>query len=251
MPIKLPLDDAPPADLLAGRVILITGAGDGIGAAVARRLAAHGASLVLLGRTLKKLEAVYDAIEAAGGATPALFPLDLLRATPEDTARLAQGIDDTFGRLDGLLHNAGRLGMMSPIAHYEPQTWLEVMQVNVNAAFLVTAALLPLLDRSDDARVVFTSSGVGREGRAHWGAYAVSKFATEGLMQVLASETADAGRIKVLSINPGATRTAMRASAYPAEDPARLRTPEDIAPAYLHVFGPEGAALHGQTVDAQ
>jgi NAD(P)-dependent dehydrogenase (short-subunit alcohol dehydrogenase family) len=251
MAIKLPLDYAPPADLLAEKVIVVTGAGDGIGAAVARSLAAHGASLVLVGRTIKKLEAVYDAIEAGGGATPALFPLDLLRATPDDALRLAQGIDDTFGRLDGLLHNASLLGQMSPIGHYEPQTWLEVMQVNVNAAFLLTTSLLPLLDRGRDARVVFTSSGVGRKGRAHWGAYAVSKFATEGLMQVLADETEDAGRIKVLCINPGATRTSMRAAAYPGEDPETLRTPDAIAPAYLYAFGPEGASLHGQTADAQ
>ena len=251
MASKLPLDYTCAADALAGRTILVTGAGDGIGAAVAQHLAAHGATLVLLGRTVKKLEATYDGIEARGGPTPALFPLDLLRATPEDATRLAQGIDETFGRLDGLLHNAGRLGPMAPLAHYDPEAWLEVMQVNVNAAFLLTTALLPLLERSDDARVVFTSSGVGRKGRAHWGAYAVSKFATEGLMQVLADETETAGTIKVMCINPGATRTGMRAAAYPAEDPATLRTPADIAPAYLYLFGPEGAALHGQTLDAQ
>jgi NAD(P)-dependent dehydrogenase (short-subunit alcohol dehydrogenase family) len=250
MAAKLEWDPSPPADLLAGQTILVTGAGDGIGAAVARLLAAHGASLVLLGRTVKKLETVYDEIESLGGPTPAIFPLDLLRATPEDALRLAEGIDDTFGRLDGLLHNASVLGTLSPIAHYEPQTWLEVMQVNVNAAFLLTSALLPMLERSTDARVVFTSSGVGRAGRAHWGAYCVSKFATEGLMQVLADETEGQGRIKVMCINPGGTRTRMRAAAFPAEDPNALPTPDEIAPAYLHLFGPAGAGLHGQSVDA-
>jgi len=249
--MPLPLDYQAPTDLLGGRAILITGAGDGIGRAVSLLLAAHGASVVLLGRTVSKLEGVYDAIEQAGGAQPAIFPMDLLRATPDDTRRLAAGIHDAFGRLDGVLHNASVLGVMSSLAHYEPQTWLEVMQVNVNAAFLLSATLLPLLERSDDARVVFTSSGVGRKGRAHWGAYAVSKFATEGLMQVLADETESQRRIKVMCINPGATRTSMRAAAYPAEDPARLRTPEEIAPAYLYLFGPEGAALHGRTLDAQ
>ena len=232
--MNLPLDYLPATDLLSERVILITGAGDGIGSAVARILAKHGASIVLLGRTVKKLEAVYDDIEAAGGPTPAIFPMDLLRATPNDAARLAQGIHETFGRLDGVLHNAGVLGQMAMLAHYEPQSWLEVMQVNVNASFLLTTTLLPLLDRSDDARVVFTSSGVGRRGRAHWGAYSVSKFATEGMMQVLADETQSAGRIKVMSINPGSTRTQMRAAAYPAEDPNSIRTPEQIAPAEYH-----------------
>lgn len=249
--MPLPLDYQAPADLLNGRAILVTGAGDGIGRAVSLALAAHGASVVLLGRTVHKLEAVYDAIEQAGGPQPAIFPMDLLRATPDDTQRLAAGIHEAFGRLDGVLHNASVLGMMSALAHYEPQAWLEVMQVNVNAAFLLSVTLLPLLERSDDARVVFTSSGVGRKGRANWGAYCVSKFATEGLMQVLADETESQGRIKVMSINPGATRTRMRAAAYPAEDPARLRTPEDIAPAYLYLFGPHGAQLHGRTLDAQ
>ncbi|MFT5447389.1 MAG: NAD(P)-dependent dehydrogenase (short-subunit alcohol dehydrogenase family) [Gammaproteobacteria bacterium] len=249
--MTLPLDYLPATDLLHERVILITGAGDGIGSAVARALARHGASIVLLGRTIKKLEAVYDSIEGAGGPTPAIFPMDLLRATPDDTARLGEGIHETFGRLDGVLHNAAALGQMAMLAHYDPQSWLEVMQINVNASFLLTTTLLPLLDRSDDARVVFTSSGVGRRGRAHWGAYAVSKFATEGMMQVLADETQSAGRIKVMSINPGSTRTAMRAAAYPAEDPNKLRTPEQIAPAYLYLFGPQGGQLHGQSLDAQ
>jgi NAD(P)-dependent dehydrogenase (short-subunit alcohol dehydrogenase family) len=251
MSMSLPLDYLPATDLLHEQVILITGAGDGIGSAVARCLAKHGASVVLLGRTVKKLEAVYDSIEAAGGPTPAIFPMDLLRATPDDTARLGEGIHKTFGRLDGVLHNASVLGQMAMLAHYEPQTWLEVMQVNVNASFLLTTTLMPLLERAEDARVIFTSAGVGRQGRAHWGAYSVSKFATEGMMQILAQETQSAGRIKVMSINPGATRTQMRAAAFPAEDPNTLRTAEQIAPAYLYLFGPLGSALHGQTLDAQ
>jgi NAD(P)-dependent dehydrogenase (short-subunit alcohol dehydrogenase family) len=243
--MQLPLDYVADDHLLRDKVILITGAGGGIGAAVARCFAAHGASLVLLGRTVSKLEAVYDQIENAGGPKPAIFPMDLLHATPDDAARLAQGIHDTFGHLDGVLHNASVLGMMASLAHYEPQTWLEVMQINVNASFLLTTTLLPLLERREDARVVFTSSGVGRHGRAHWGAYSVSKFATEGMMQILADETQSQGRIKVMSINPGATRTKMRAAAFPGEDPETLKTPEQITPAYLYLFGPYGADLHG------
>lgn len=247
----LPLDYAADHELLAGRVILVTGAGDGIGRGVSKALAAHGATVVLLGRTVNKLERVYDEIETAGGPTPAIFPLDLLRAVPDDAAQLHDSLRDEFGRLDGLLHNAGVLGSITPIEHYPPTAWLEVLQINVNAPYLITAALLPLLRESDDARVVFTSSSVGRKGRAYWGAYAVSKFASEGLMQVLAEETESEGRIKVMSVNPGATRTAMRAAAYPAEDPSGLRTPEEIAPAYLYLFGPEGRRLHGRTLDCQ
>jgi NAD(P)-dependent dehydrogenase (short-subunit alcohol dehydrogenase family) len=249
--MKLPLDYTPEPDLLRDRVLLITGAGDGIGAAVSVLLARHGATIVLLGRTVRKLEATYDAIEAAGGPEPAIFPMDLLSATPDAVARLHDSLQQEFGRLDGLLHNAGQLGPITPMDQYEPEAWLEVMQVNVNASFLLSSMLLSLLRLSDDARVVFTSSGVGREGRAYWGAYSVSKFATEGLMQVLAQETESEGRVRVMSINPGKTRTRMRAAAFPGEDPATLLTPEQIAPAYLYCFGPEGRALHGRALDCQ
>ena len=249
--MKLPLDYAPEEPLLRGRVILVTGAGDGIGKAVATLLAAHGASIVLLGRNVKKLEASYDAIEAAGGDNHAIFPMDLLRATPDGVATLHDSLHSEYGRLDGLLHNAGTLGAITPLEHYEPETWLEVMQVNVNACYLLSAMLMPLLRASEDARVVFTSSSVGRKGRAYWGAYCVSKFAVEGLMQVLADETEREGRVRVMSINPGATRTGMRAAAFPAEDPLTLKTPQDIAPAYLYVFGPEGRNLHGAALDCQ
>jgi NAD(P)-dependent dehydrogenase (short-subunit alcohol dehydrogenase family) len=249
--MKLPLDYAPEATLLAGRIVLVTGAGEGIGKAVSVLLARHGATIVLVGRHVKKLEASYDAIEAAGGAEPAIFPMDLLSATPDSVSRLHDSLKQEFGRLDGLLHNAGVLGPITPLDHYDPESWLEVMQVNVNAPFLLSSLLLPLLRQSEDARVVFTSSGVGRKGRAYWGAYSVSKFATEGLMQVMAQETEAEGRVRVMSINPGATRTRMRAAAFPGEDPMTLRTPEEIAPAYLYAFGPEGRALHGLAVDAQ
>ncbi len=249
--MKLPLDYAPPADLLTDKVIMVTGAGDGIGRAVAVALAQHGATVVLCGRTVRKLEATYDAIEQLSRATPAIFPLDLLRITPDAVAGLSDSLVSELGGLDGILHNAGVLGPRTPIAQYPPETWLEVMQVNVNAGFLLTSMLLPLLERSDDARVVFTSSGVGRTGRAYWGAYAVSKFAVEGLMQVLADEVDEQGPVKVMSINPGATRTAMRAGAYPGEDPMKLRTPEEIVPAYLYLFGPEGRALNARALDAQ
>gem|GEM_PF-4438 len=249
--MQLPLDYTPPPPLLKDKVILITGAGAGIGRAVARLFARQGAIIVLCGRTVKKLEAVYDEIEAAGDSQPAIFPLDLLTLTPDTAVQLYTSVDTEFGRLDGLLHNAGILGAMTSIENYDPQLWMEVMQVNVNAQYLLTATLLPLLRKAVDARCVFTSSTVGQRGRAYWGAYAVSKFATEGLMQVLAEETESEGRIRVNCINPGATRTAMRARAYPAEDPQTLRAAQDIAPGYLYLFGPEGRALHGQSCNLQ
>lgn len=241
----------PATDALKDRVILITGAGDGIGKTVALGCAKYGATVILLGRQQKKLEAVYDAIVAAGGAQPAIVPMNLLTVTPDDTVGLAQTLQQEFGRLDGLLHNAAVLGERAPIEHYSPNVWLEVMQVNVNSAFLLTQSLMPLLKASSDASIVFTSSGVGRKGRAFWGAYSVSKFATEGMMQVLADELDENSNIRVNCINPGGTRTKMRAAAFPAEDSSKLKTPEDILPSYLWLLGPASREVHGQSIDAQ
>ena len=241
----------PATDALKDRVILITGAGDGIGKTVALGCAKYGATVILLGRQQKKLEAVYDAIIAAGGAQPAIVPMNLLTVTPDDTVGLAQTLQQEFGRLDGLLHNAAVLGERAPIEHYSPNVWLEVMQVNVNSAFLLTQSLMPLLKASSDASIVFTSSGVGRKGRAFWGAYSVSKFATEGMMQVLADELDENSNIRVNCINPGGTRTKMRAAAFPAEDSSKLKTPEDILPSYLWLLGPASREVHGQSIDAQ
>ncbi len=173
------------------------------------------------------------------------------RATETEYRQLAGHIQEEFGRLDGLLHNAGLLGQRTSIANYDATTWQQVIQVNVTAQFLLTKALLPAMREANSASVLFTSSGVGRRGRAFWGAYAVSKFAVEGLSQVLAAELEQTSRIRVNCINPGATRTAMRATAYPAEDPTTLKTPEQIMPAYLYLMGDAGQGVTGQSFDAQ
>jgi len=241
----------PSADLLAQRVILVTGAGDGIGRSAAISFAAHGATVILLGRTIRKLEAVYDTIERTGYPQPAIYPLNLEGASPKDYETLATTLANEFGRLDGLLHNAAILGNLTPLEHYDITTWYQVMQVNLNAPFLLTQACLPLLKQAQDASIVLTSSGVGRRGKAYWGAYAVSKFALEGLMQVLADEVETNTTIRVNSINPGATRTAMRAHAYPGEDPNQLPTPDAIMPLYLYLMGPESQQVNGQALDAQ
>ncbi len=233
---------------LRDRVILITGAGDGIGKAVALACAAHGATVVLLGKTQKKLNAVYDQIVAQGGPQPAIVPLNLATMSTEEVAQLAQMLETEFGRLDGLLHNAAMLGTRSPFEHIAPLHWLEVMQVNVNAEFLLTQALLPLLHLSPDSRILFTSSSVGRRAKAYWGAYAVSKFATEGMMQLLASEL-DKSTIRVNAINPGPTRTKMRANAYPGEDPASVKSPETITDKYVWLLSEASKALNGQSID--
>lgn len=244
------LNYQPPADLLQNRVIVITGAGDGIGRTAAQTFARFGATVVLLGRTLGKLESVYDSIEAAGSPKPAIFPINLEGAAPQDYEQLKIALDNEFGRVDGLLHNASELGGRTPLGQYSVSDWQKVMQVNVTAPFLLTRALLPLLQKSADARVVFTGSSVGVKGRAYWGAYAVSKGATETLMQVLADEL-EQTPIRVNSINPGATRTSMRATAYPAEDPAAVTPPDAIMNRYLFLFGPDSKEWHGRQLNAQ
>ena len=238
-------------DLLKDRVILVTGAGDGIGRAAAIAFAKHQATVVLLGRTISKLESVYDDIVNAGSPRPAIAPMNLAKAGGPDYSQLAERIESEFGRLDGILHNAGILGQLTPIEHHDVGTWAEVLHVNLTAPFVLSKMLLPLLKKSADASVIFTSSGVGRQGRAYWGAYAVSKFGTEGLSQVLADETEDTGTIRVNCINPGRTRTAMRRAAYPGEDPATLPAPEDILPAYLYLMGPDSHGITGKSLDAQ
>lgn len=239
-----------PAQLLQGRVIVVTGAGDGLGKCAAQTFAAHGATVVLLGRTLAKLEAVYDAIEAAGHPQPAIFPINFEGAAEQDYQQLKSALEAEFGRIDGLLHNAGVLGQMTPVGNYALATWQSVMQVNVTAPFLLSRALLPLLQQAQDARILFTGSSVGVKGRAYWGAYAVSKSAADNLMQVLADEL-EQTNIRVNSINPGATRTGMRAAAYPAENPAGVTPPQDIMNRYLFLMGPDSREWNGLQLDAQ
>ena len=238
------------ANNLKDRVILVTGAGDGIGREAAIQYAAHGATVLLLGRTVAKLEAVYDQIEKNGNKQAVIIPLDLMGATKQHYLEMASTIQQQFGRLDGVLHNAGLLGALSPLEHIEEATFDDVMQVNVKAQLLLTQAILPLIKQSPDGRIIFTSSTVGHNGRAFWGTYAISKFATEGMMQVLADELSDTS-VNVNAINPGGTRTGMRAQAFPAEDARLLKTPQDIMPLYLYLMGPESRHVSGQCIDAQ
>ena len=240
-----------PGNLLDGRIILITGASDGIGRALAIHAAGHGAQVILHGRNTARLESVYDEIDALDGApAPAIAILDFATAGSEAYTSLADSLIDEFGRLDGLVNNASMLGDRYSIEHYDAAMWQKVMHVNVTAAFAITQVCLPLLHRSDDASIIFTSSGVGRVGKPFWGAYAVSKFATEGLSQVLASEQ-EHGSIRVNCINPGPVRTAMRRAAYPAEDRAALKTAEEILPSYMYLLGPDSKGVTGQSLDAQ
>ncbi len=238
-----------PKDLLADRTILVTGAGDGIGRAAALAFAEHGATVILLGRTMAKLEQTYDAIEAAGGPQPAIFPMNLDSAHQQEYQGLAVTMEQEFGHLDGLLHNAAELALLSRIDDYDLEIWNKVLRVNLTAPFLLTQVCLPLLRRSPDASILFTSDRVGRRGRAYWGAYGVSKFGIEGLMQILSDETRDSSRVRVNSIAPGPTRTNLRAHAYPGEDPGQLPTAESFMHLYLYLMGPDSQGITGQAFD--
>lgn len=235
---------------LANKTILITGAGAGIGRQAALTYAELGATVILLGKTVAKLEAVYDEILAKGYPEPAIVPLDLKGSTKQNYIDLAATIANQFGQLDGALLNASMLGELTPFNQIHEQIWQDVMQVNVNAQFLLAQALIPVLLKADNASLIFTSSGVGNKGKAYWGAYSVSKFATEGMMQVIADEYENS-TLRTNAINPGATNTNMRSSAYPAENKETIASPIDIMPLYVYLMADDSKAVNGQRLNAQ
>ena len=242
------MDYTAPTALLKDKIILVTGAGDGIGRVAALTYASYGATVVLLGRTTTKLESVYDEIIASGAPEPGIAPMDLATATPDEIQKLAEVMEQQYGRLDGLLHNAAILGERVPVEHYDINTWMKVMQVNLHAVFLLTRIFMPLLRQSSSASLLFSSSGVGTTPRAYWGAYSVSKYALEGLAKLLMEELENASHIRVNILNPGGTRTSMRATAYPNEDPATLKAPEDLMPLYLYLMGDDSEHIKGETL---
>jgi NAD(P)-dependent dehydrogenase (short-subunit alcohol dehydrogenase family) len=235
---------------LAGRVIAITGATGGIGRAVALAAAREGAELLLLGRNTVKLQALYAELEQIAPGKSLMAPIDLEKALASDYDRIADAVMQRYGRLDGLLHCAGLLGTLTPVEQYDVPAWCRVMHVNVTAAFALTQVLLPALRKSADASIVFTSSAVGRQGRAYWGAYAVSKFALEGLSQVLADELGNS-HVRVNTLNPGKARTVMRRQAYPSENLDSLPLPESLTDPFLKLLGPRGAGITGQALNCQ
>lgn len=241
----------PPVDCLDGKTILVTGAGDGIGRVAALTYARYGATVLLLGRTSSKLEYVYDEIESLGGKQPAMLPMNLEGATYADMQQLEGLINKEVGQLDGILHNAGMLGQMTPLEMYDVDTFAQVMKVNFTATFMLTQALLPLLKDADHGSIVFTSSTVGTHPRAFWGAYALSKQAVEGMSDIFTQETQNTTNLRFNCINPGGTRTNMRAHAYPGENPMSLKTPEDIMTGYVCLMSDTSIGVRGQVVELQ
>lgn len=241
----------PRPDLLAGRTILVTGAGSGLGRAAALSYARHGATVLLLGRRLEKLEETYDAIEAAGGPEPALITLDLETAREEEYQEVANIVANEFGRLDGLLHSAGVSAPIVPLQFVTLATWNKLLQVNLTAAFALTRACIPVLQQAPHASLIFTSSKAGRETRAFWGPYAIAKHGIETLMEIFYHELATTSRIRVNSLNPGPCATALRKVIFPAEDPANAVQPETLMPLYLYLMGDDSLHENGGRFDAQ
>jgi len=232
---------------LAERIILVTGATEGIGQAVALACAHAGATVILSAFKADDLEAVYDAIVAAGAPEPAMLPLNLETATEVDFIAAANIIGDTFGRLDGLAHCAAFAPYLSRIDDYDATEWERVIRINLTAPFLLTQACLPLLRASTAASIVFTADRVGRRGQAYWGAFAAAKFGIEGLMQVLADETRAGGHIRVNSFDPGIVRTALRAHLYPGEDPHTHPEPATITDRYIYLLSAASSGITGQS----
>jgi NAD(P)-dependent dehydrogenase (short-subunit alcohol dehydrogenase family) len=243
--MKLPVNYIVQEGELEGKVILVTGANRGFGLAITMDLAKAGATVIMLGRDLGSLEYAYDEVVDAGYKEPILYPLDLEGATPENYQELQDNILDQFKKLDGLIHNAAILGTQMPIDQYDIKLWYSTLQINLSAPFMLTQFLIPALMKSNDARILFLSSSVGRKARAYWGAYSVSKFGIEGFAKTL-SEELEKTQITVNTINPGKIRTEMRRTAYPAEDASTVPRPEEKSSVIVYLLSNEGSKINGE-----
>jgi NAD(P)-dependent dehydrogenase (short-subunit alcohol dehydrogenase family) len=239
----------PPPDFLQGRVILVTGAGQGLGRALALDAAAHGATVALLGRKLEKLEATYDAITAQSGAEPALIPLDLAAAGSAEFEALSQLVRRDLKRLDGIAHCASHFVPLGPLADQTLEQWMTLLKVNLAAPFALTRACLPLLSASSDSSVVFTGETHGAHPLAYWGGFAVSKAGLATLTAIWADELEHRGNPRMNVFIPGPIASPQRAQSHPGEERSKLRTAEAAARGLLYLLGPDGASFNGRTVE--
>lgn len=238
-------DYLPSSGTLADRVILITGASDGIGKALAIKASQLGATVIAQGKSSKKLEAVDDAIKAINGKRPALLPLDFEKASGNEYQAMIDAITQSYGKLDGLVHNAAMLGEHAPVEHHDIPKWMRTMHVNTNAPFILTRYCLPLLRKSADASIVFSTCDVAINVKPNWGAYLVSKHANEGMMKMLAEELENT-RIRVNSVDPGIVNSRIRMQAFPAENREVYPKPEDVVAPYLFLLSSDGKGVNGQ-----
>lgn len=223
-------------DSFLGKVIMVTGAADGIGKAVTIALAEHGATVLMLDKKSRHLEKLFDEIVQRDYQEPIILPVDLMEVTPESATELAQAIHDDIGHLDGLLHNAAELGSPSPLDQYDMEYWNAVMHTNLQAPYFLTRALLPLLKQDYTSNVLFTTADVGRQAAAYWGAYSIAYAGLEAQMTIWAEELEAVSNIKVNSIDPGPVRTSFRRRSHPGESQESLSSPNSITPAYLKLL---------------
>ena len=236
---------------LSKQVILITGAGGGLGATAAVALARHGAHVILLDNKIPKLEAVYDAIVQVGAPEPILYPFDLAGATENDFQELANRIEEKYGSLQGILHSAVEFSGFTPLSLLGTKEWGHALNVNLNGPFLLCRVLLPVLQKSPNASIVFTSDSSARNAPAYSGVYGVSKIATEGLARILAEEVEASGKIRVNIMVPGPVDSPLHKKAYPGVDNSKLPSMDSLAPVYLYLFGPQSIGVNGQIIDAR
>jgi len=249
--MTLPKNYQAQKDALKEKVILISGGGSGIGKTAGLIFAEHGADLILLGKNKTNLESTYEEFLDRNLKPPLLHIMDLEQSTESNFREINNVIEKEFGKLDGLLNNAGILGDKTPLENYKIDVWKKVFDINVHASFLLTKSLLPVLKAAENSSIIFTSSGVGKVGKAYWGAYSLTKFATESMMQIFSEELENTSNIRVNSIDPGPVRTKMRAAAYPAEDPFSLVNAEDIMNAYLYLMSNDSLETNGESIAAQ
>lgn len=237
---------------LTNQAILITGAGGGLGSTAALELAKHGAHIILLDKNIAKLEAVYDAILTVNAESkPVIYPFDLAGANENEYQELADKIEQEYGSLQGILHSAVEFSAFSPIASHKTKDWGHTLNVNLNAPFILCRVLLPVLQKSEQASIVFTSDSSARKAPAFSGAYGVSKVAMEALATILAEEHEAFGKIRVNTFIPGPIDSPLRKRAYPAEDKSKFPAMKSLAPIYLYLFGSESIGITGQTIDAR
>jgi len=229
------------------KFIMVTGAADGIGRAVTMSLAQHGATVLMLDKKSRHLEKLFDEIVERGYQEPVILPVDLMEITPESATELAQAVHDNIGRLDGLLHNAAELGSPSPLDQYDMEYWNSVMHTNLQAPYLLTRALPPLLKQEYVTNLLFTSADVGRKAQAYWGAYSIAYAGLEAQMTIWAEELEAVSNIKVNSIDPGPVRTSFRRRSHPGESQANLIPPQSITPAYLKLLSAKNS-LHCEQI---
>jgi NAD(P)-dependent dehydrogenase (short-subunit alcohol dehydrogenase family) len=246
---EMPKPYRPRADLLAGRVILVTGAGQGLGRAVALECARHGATVALLGRKQQKLEQIYDEIAAEGLAMAAIIPLDLAAAGSPEFEQVANLIRRDLKALDGIAHCASHFVPLGPLVDQTLEQWTTLWRVNLAAPFALTRACLPLLAASSDSSVVFTGETHGAHPKAYWGGFAVAKSGLSTLAAVWADELEHAGKPRINVLIPGPMASPQRARSHPAENRELLRTPQEAARSFLYLLGPDSEGISGRTLE--